>query len=301
MQQESENPLEENLDDPQAYFTFILPVFNESERISRVINYYKKYGKIIVIDNFSTDDTLAKAKQLECEVVQFKNNGTIQDKIIFRKILDLSPTKYVAMLSSSEFIPPHTLEVFYNVAKSSSHNIIRNVIKTYTCGEDSPIHHISLRKFGKRVNRYVERFYNREALDYDSIFIHGPFKTKTNSDILTLPDDNKYNMIHVRDSDLMGLMHKSISYASVEAMQMKDFGLNPSIFKLSKLVLADIAKYIFLPSKSKNFIAAREVWVRLVMHVSIYIFLRELEENIGIEYSRKKSNDLWARLVNTKK
>ncbi len=281
---------------PQLYYTFILPVYNESDRVSRIINYYKQYGKIIVVDNYSTDDTADKVKKLGCEIVQIRNSGTIQTKEIMNEILRISPTKYVALLSCSEFIPPHTLRVFEEVAKSNSHNLVRNVLISFTCGENIQIWDGILNK----IDRTTERFFNKEELDYESIFIHAPFKTTNQSDVLTLPNDAKYNIIHLRDSDLSSLMQKHISYAAAEAKQMEECGIKLSLYAVTKRILADFIRYLKLPSSAKGFIAKRELWARIVLNVSIYIFYRETMEGKGIEYSRNKSNELWNRLANSR-
>lgn len=279
------------------HYTFILPVKNEERRISRVIEYYRTYGTILVIDNFSTDYTIQRAKDLGIEVVQIGNNGSIQTEEWMRKVLALSPTSYVALLSCSEYIPPRSLEKFEEVAKTKSHNLISNVLVSYTCGSNIQLWDSLV----KRTARRTERFFNRDYLDYKSIFIHRPYKTLAGNDILILPDDECYKIIHVRDSDLKSLTFKCFDYASVETKHIIANGNSFSKYELFKRILADLVRYLNLPRAAKGFIAFRELWARVFMHLSIYFLVWEERENLGIEYSREQSSKLWNSLVSSHK
>lgn len=281
----------------QNNYTFILPVWNESSRIERTINYYHPYGRIIVIDNFSTDNTANLAKELGCEVVQMPNNGTIQTKEWMSKALALSPTSYVVLLSCSEYIPPDALLKFEEIARANSYTLVTNVLISFTCGKNIQIWN----QLFKNTERRTERFFNRDYLDYTEIFIHAPYRTVSETGVLDLPNNDSYNIIHLRDSDITSLTYKHFDYASAESKQMISSDKCISLTLLSKRILADIIRYILLPRSAKGFIAAREVWARVLMNISIYYLVREESEGLGIEYSRMQSNKLWKTLVNTNK
>ncbi len=280
----------------QNHYTFILPVWNESARISRTINYYRTYGRIIVVDNFSTDDTVECAKMLGCEVVQVSNDGSIQTKEWTSKVFALSPTSYVALLSCSEYIPVVTLEKFEEVARTKSHNLVTNGLISYTCGANIQLWN----QLFMQTERRTERFFNKNNLDYENIFIHSPYRTESGTDILILPYDNGYNIIHFRDSDVKSLTLKCFGYASVEAKQMVACGKRLSAFGLFKRIFGDLIRYIKLPRAAKGFIALRELWARVMMNITIYFLVREEVDSLGIEYSRNKSNELWTSLVTSK-
>ena len=54
--------------------TIIIPAFNESPTIYKTVRDAKKFGKVIVVDDASTDDTLAKAKKAGAIVIRNKKN-----------------------------------------------------------------------------------------------------------------------------------------------------------------------------------------------------------------------------------
>ena len=54
--------------------TIIIPAFNESPTIFKAVKDTKKFGKVIVVDDASTDDTLAMAKKAGATVIRNKRN-----------------------------------------------------------------------------------------------------------------------------------------------------------------------------------------------------------------------------------
>ena len=59
--------------------TFVVFTFNEALRLPGVIKNFRKYGRILVVDNFSTDETVAIARAAGCEVLMNKNAGWVED------------------------------------------------------------------------------------------------------------------------------------------------------------------------------------------------------------------------------
>lgn len=279
----------------QKNFTFLLPVYNEENKIERLIDYYCQYGHIIVIDNFSNDSTVALAKERGCEVFQIANNGSLQSAEWMRQALILSPTQYVLLLSSSEFIPPDTLTVCSEVARTKSHNMVSNTVVSYTCGSYIPMWDTLI----KPAKRRIERLFNRDELDFNSIFIHAPYKTKRGDDVLYLPDVPKYTIAHLRDSDMKSLTLKHLNYAVVEANQIINGGLQLPFRSVLKRCLSDLIRYQRLASSAKGLIASRELWARVMLHFTIYFLVREGQNGCGIEYSRQRTTQLWESLVDT--
>lgn len=277
----------------QNAYTLLLPACNEEARIGRVIDYYAKYGRVIVIDNFSSDRTASIAKERGCEVIQIPNNGSVQTKEWMQETFSHTPTQYVLLLSCSEFIPPASLRRFEEVARAKSHDMVANVVISYTCGADIPLWGSVLRPAERR----IERFFNKDEVDYDAVFIHAPFKTKGKGGTLSLPNDSKYNVAHLRDSDIRSLTRKHMDYAVVEAQQIiasrSDFRLWTALTRS----LVDVVRYFRLPRAVRGVIARREVWGRIMMHFSIYFLVREGLEGVDINYSRRQSAQLWESLA----
>jgi len=275
-------------------FTMFLPVYNESSRIERVVNYYKNFAPLVVIDNYSTDDTLVKVKKYNVKYFQHKNYGSTQTPEFSKFLIDLSETDYFVGLSASEFITPSLFKVFNDVATKRNYDMISCVVKSYTCGEFIPL-------WGGRfklIDRRIERFYNKNQLDYNKVFMHAHFKVYNQDRVLYLPTDKRYNIIHLRDSDVQSLITKNLGYARIEAQQIYEKGEKFKISKLFLRIIKEIIRLFLVPLRQWNFITFREIWVRLVMHSMIYFIARELKQNKGLKYSILKNEFLWENLIN---
>jgi glycosyltransferase involved in cell wall biosynthesis len=274
-------------------YTMILPVYNEESRIGRVIEYYKPFARLIVIDNFSTDKTWKIVQELGVELVQYKNPGTIQTPEFFQFVATLFETDYYILLSCSEFIPLQLLDLFNKIAQEHKYDVVSCVRVSYTCGELIPLWGGRL----KGTDARVERFYNKHALNLDKVVIHGHFIPMSNDRLLKLPRDKRYIVTHLRDSDAKSLIKKSLDYSFVEANHRFRNNTPLKIWKLMILFLKEILRFLQLPLSKWNMIALREIWARMIMHSIIYWIGWELRSGKDIAYSHKQNENLWQELV----
>jgi glycosyltransferase involved in cell wall biosynthesis len=271
----------------------ILLVYNEEARVKRVIEYYRPYARLIVVDNYSTDRTINIVKDLGVEFVQYKNPGTTETPECMKYCSTIADTDYILFLSCSEFIPASLLELFEEEASKKTYDVVSCVRDSYTCGDLIPL-------WGGRmkwIEARVERFVNKRNVDPDKIAIHAQFTRFKKLHVLRLPRDKRHVIVHLRDSDARSLINKSIDYASVEAQHRAQQGRPVTGFTLVLLFLKEILRLFHLPISKWNRIALREIWARMIMHTITYWVGWELRTGMTIEYSRKQSNDLWQRLV----
>ncbi len=274
-------------------YTMILPVFNEEARVKRVVEYYKPFARMILVDNYSTDNTISIVKDMGIEIIQYKNPGTTQTPECLKYYSSLVNTDYILYLSCSEFLPPPLLGLFEEIASKKEYDVISCVRDSYTCGELIPL-------WGGRfkwMEARVERFINKHGIDTDSTRIHG-HQTPINKDrILHLPRDRRYNIIHLRDADAKSLINKSVDYSFVEAQHRVQKGNPITGCRLVLLYLREILRFLHLPISKWNRIALREVWARMIMHSITYWVCWELRTGKTIGYSHKQNEELWQRLV----
>ena len=271
----------------------ILPVYNEESRIRRVIEYYKPFARLLVIDNSSTDKTRQIVQELGVELIQYKNPGTIQTPEWFRHVTTLFDSDYFLLLSCSEFIPAPLLHIFNETAVERRYDVVSCVRDSYTCGELIPL-------WGgrfKHIEARIERFFNKKGIDYDSIVIHGEFSPTLKNRLLQLPRAEKNVIAHLRDFDAPSLIKKVTDYAVVEARHRAKLGKSINCISLLFLFLKEIIRFIQLPISNWSRISLREVWARMVMHSVTYWVGWELREGRTIEFSQRKSDELWQKLV----
>jgi len=274
-------------------YTMLLTVYNEEARVKRVVDYYRPFAKLIVVDNYSEDRTPAVVKDLGVELVQYKNPGTAQTPECIKYFFSLVDTDYILFLSCSEFMPEPLLELFEEIASQKSYDVVSCVRDSYTCGELIPL-------WGGRfkwMEARVDRFLNRHGIDPDKIVIHRKNTPLNKERVLSLPRDKRYTIIHLRDADAASLMKKYIDYASVEASHRKQQGRPITGFKLLLLFIKEVLRFFHLPISKWNRIAFREVWARMVMHSVTHWVGWELSNQRTLEYSHQQNEQLWRKLI----
>lgn len=275
-------------------YTMILPVYNEEARIRRVVEYYRPFARMIAVDNFSTDRTVEILKELNIETVQYKNPGTAQTPECIKFMTSLADTDYVLFLACSEFMPVTLMNLFEDTVKSGKYDVVSCVRNSYTSGELIPLWGGGLINLDAR----VERFINKKRVDLDKVVIHGGVVPFDKTRVLTLPNDDRYNIVHLRDFDAFTLMKKITDYAAVEATQRYNNGSTIGGLKLIVLLFKEVLRPLRLSPSKWNRIAMREIWARMVMQSVIYWIGWELRSNGTLDTSREKSEQLWNKLVN---
>lgn len=274
-------------------FTMILPVCNEERRIRRVIKYYKDIAPMLIIDNYSKDGTEAIVKEFDIPLIKKRNHGTTQTPEWVKEVFALVNTDYVLWLSASEFIPMTMMEKFDEIARQKQHGMVENVVVSYTCGENISI-------WGGRfkfIDRRIQRFFNREELDYDAVYIHAPFRIKDPGRCLKLENSELYNIVQLRDSDIYSLTTKHLNYSLVEARQIVLANKSYTMLHLFTLVMKEILRTIQVPIRQWHGVTIREIWARIFMHVTIFWMVWELKNNKTLKYSEDKNERIWNELV----
>jgi hypothetical protein len=225
------------------------------------------------------------------DVIEYRNDGTIQTPEWFKYITSICPTDYLLLLSCSEFIPVELLRLFNKIAETKEYDMVSCVVDAYTCGELIPLWGGRI----KELERKIERFFNIKALDCSKIIIHRPFEVFDCNRVLSLPRSEGFVIRHLRDSDSLTLMQKHLDYAKIEAYQIQKNGEMFSFWKLMILFAKETARFLQLPVSQWNRLAAREVWARVVMHTIIYWICWDLSHNETVSQSRERSNALWDR------
>ena len=118
-------------------YQFILPVYNESNRIVNVLQHYYAYCRFItVIDNFSTDNTVDLIlSNFPCvRVVSISNDGTTETPKWWLDAASYFTQEFVLFGSCSEFISPDLLSIYNTIAELSSVDICLSTRRTITGG-----------------------------------------------------------------------------------------------------------------------------------------------------------------------
>lgn len=282
-------------DNCHSFYTMVLPTYNEESRVERVLDYYSFFGDVVVIDNFSSDKTGEICKRKKVGFFQIANSGTIQTKEWMEIICSIVKSDYVVLLSCSEFHPRKLMELYGDVARDCSYDLVSVVRDSYTSGK-------LIQLWGGRFSfseARIERFFNIRNLDFDKIRIHGHFMAINKLSELHLDREDGYVVSHLRDVDVIELIKKSNEYASVEAAHRIERGKAITFSRLIALVFKECLRFIHLPLNQWSMMAFREVWVRIVMHSIIALRCWELRTGNEIASSRAENDKLWNDFVKT--
>lgn len=270
-------------------YTMILPTYNEEARVTRVLEYYRPFARIVVVDNFSTDRTFELAQEHGVEAVRYRNQGTTQDPAWARFASTLVETDYVLFLACSEFLPVPLLEKLDEVARTRAADVVSCFRTSYTCGETLP------QVWGPAPR--VERFANLHAVDLDAIAIHGSFPGIRPERILTVGADDSFRITHLRDADAYSLITKHAAYARVEAAHRLARGERVGARWLLSVLWPELVSFVKVMLAGRSRIALREIWARVMMHTITAWIAWEVATGKGAAYSQALSSDLWTELV----
>jgi glycosyltransferase involved in cell wall biosynthesis len=160
--------------------TFVIFTYNEELRIDRAIRNFIKYGKVLVVDNFSSDSTVEIAKKYNCDILMNKNPGWVEDEITTGRVFDAISTEWIYWAYADELIERKSLENIISIIDRDQHDIISITRKNYYYGR------FCYDAFSDRLNRV----FRVGAIDFTGNKIHEFGKRLVaDSRVYTLPSD----------------------------------------------------------------------------------------------------------------
>lgn len=142
--------------------TFVIFTYNEAERIGRVIKNFKPFGNILVVDNFSSDDTVAIARNEGCDILMNKNPGWCEDVDTASRVKETVKTEWIYWGYADELVRKEALIEIINDIKSDNFDILNIKRKNYYYG------YFLHEAFADRMNR----IFKKNAIDFAGNTIH---------------------------------------------------------------------------------------------------------------------------------
>jgi len=202
--------------------TFIVSTFNESDRIISFLFSLPKNCNVLLIDNFSTDDTCKKALESfpNLRVEYIKNPGYV-DKHTIKKILEHVDTEWCLFLAVSEYLPHKLLlkldyllnKNIYSAIFIPRKSITDGFLTHLTC-EQIPFFISKLFKLDRKHLSF--KLLKKSSWDFTASKIHHEFPVlkPTKKYILSPTFDNC--IIHYRNGNFSVESNKLNSYLSYE-------------------------------------------------------------------------------------
>jgi glycosyltransferase involved in cell wall biosynthesis len=206
--------LDANLKD---VITFVVFTFNEEKRVERVIENVMKCGRVLIVDNESTDQTLAIARRHGCEILTNKNAGWVEDEVTAARVREHVQTPWIYWGFADEMVDRATVEVILRAISDDECDIINIARKNYYYGQ-------FCRDVG--VDR-MNRIFRKGAIDFEGNKLHGFGRPVLGSRILKLPRTYfVHHFISNTSKSYLGVMDR---YSDMESAERRP---PPSILRL---------------------------------------------------------------------
>lgn len=274
-------------------FTIVLPLFNEERSVARLIDFYQKFSRLIIIDNFSVDKTKEIALSKGVKVIQIQNYGSADTPQWFRSVSESVETDYIFLTSSSYFINSTIFALANSVAVEQKFSMIDFPIKSITDGLDNKFYD----KLFTKQRRRIQLFFDKNKLDVEEIRIHEPYKLKSKVDkCLVLSEHVDNTICQLRTSSAKSLIGKAYAYAQVEAEQSFKNRKKLSLRTLLVKQVKEFSRIFNTPIRHLTYVWFRELWMRLFYHTAVYFLWKDFDLNKDEHSSFELNIELWSRL-----
>lgn len=217
--------------------TFVVFTYNEERRIEYVLRCFQKYGKILVMDNHSTDNTAGIARRYGAEVCLHKHNGWTEEEQVANNVLSKITTPWVYWGYCDEVLHKDLLDKLTEISQQDKYKLVVIPKRNLTYGIEDFV------MLKKDTN---PRFFRKGYISFKDNTIHqmGKFLGKKD-EILYLNRKKEYSIFHCSTYNIEKYMNTVNSYSSIEAQQKIQVGEFFFIGLIIKPFYSFLKRYIF--------------------------------------------------------
>jgi glycosyltransferase involved in cell wall biosynthesis len=194
------------IDTKNNNITFVVFTFNESQRIERVIKNFKNFGKILIVDNYSSDETVLIAQREGCDILMNKNPGWCEDVVTTSRVKDAVTTDWIYWANADEMIENDTIVEIISTIRSEKYDIISIKRKNYYYGKF--LHEA----YADRSNR----IFKKDAIDFTGNKIHHFGRVLVPSDRIKIEPENIF-VHHFISNTAKSYVNSLDRYTDIEA------------------------------------------------------------------------------------
>jgi glycosyltransferase involved in cell wall biosynthesis len=244
--------------DPKNIITFIIFTFNEEGRVERAIKNMMKCGRILIVDNESTDSTIAIAQRYGCDVLTNRNAGWVEDEVTAARVKARVQTPWIYWGFADEMIDRTTAEAFLSAIRTDKYDIINIARKNYYYGQ-------FCRNMG--VDR-MNRIFRKDAISFEGNKLHNFGRPISGARILELP--RTYFVHHFISNTAKSYLSVMDRYSDMESMEKRPA---PSVGRL----VASTLKLIVLNFIFRRGYRARTPGLFLMCNIIYYRWLSAMK------------------------
>lgn len=254
--------------------TFLIFAFNEAYRIKYPIRCFRNFGRVIVVDNFSSDKTKEISLKEGAEVIQYKNIGWVETKEETDFILKQLSTEWVYWGFADEMVPQSCLKLYLKIASENKYKIVYQKKKT-----------VLYTPFDEYTPNYVDlKLFKVGAVDFTNNTIHqmGKFaKEVKQSEVLYLPPIDEYSVFHFSRYNTESVINAFNRYSSIHA------ATTSKKFIRARIIVEPFITFLSIYLFQRSFLYGIKGFI-VAMHFTMYNFLvtaktYELKHSITLE------------------
>ena len=187
--------------------TFVILTFNEEARVERAVRNFVKYGKVLVVDNYSVDKTVELASAAGAQILLHKNPGWGEDENTVSIVKSAIATPWIYWGYSDEIVDRETMIAMLDVIEAGDHAIVNIARKNYYYGNFT---HDAYRNT-------MNRAFLRDAIDFSGNTIHNFGKVTAPEQAIRYLDPDRYFVHHFISNTAKAYVYTLDVYTDIEA------------------------------------------------------------------------------------
>jgi glycosyltransferase involved in cell wall biosynthesis len=264
--------------------TFVLFMFNEEARVERAVRNFLPFGRVLVVDNHSTDRTVEIAKSLGADILLHKNPGWVEDEHTASVVKATVETPWLYWGFSDEIVDYDTMTAMLAAIDSGKYAIVNVARKNYYYGE-----------FCHNAYRNTQtRAFKKDAVDFSGNVIHQFGKTTVPEAQIAYLDPDRYFVHHFISNTAKSYMASLDRYTDIEAPHARPMAPLAMLLRMARGFLG----HYFLKGGYK----AGRAGVYLGLQTSLYLLslsmkAYEREANLTTRTIEGRNNEIRDKLL----
>ena len=259
--------------------TVCIFTFNEEKRLERCLRNFLGLFRILVVDNFSSDQTIEVAKSFGCDTVLVRNPGFTETPEVMDRVQESVETLYLLMASVSDFVPFPLLQKYAEIANYGTYDLVLAYRLPITAGQPMRLAGLP----GGRSSGQA-RCFRKGTVDYTGNQVHGVGRITCSEDrILSLILDRQFWFYHIRNYDVSNIERALRGYNDILAQQRFTAGERFGMVKaVGSALKAFLGAYIRGGVYKFGVLGFLHCYYIFHMHMGIWLRVWERENGLDI-------------------
>ncbi|RYG43731.1 MAG: glycosyltransferase family 2 protein [Chitinophagaceae bacterium] len=249
-------------------FSVVIITKNEGHIIGNTLQSLQgSTDDIVIVDNGSTDDTIAICKTFNARVIETSWKGYGATKNIG---IDAAKYDWILSLDADEAIDSELTSALLNLRTPAPNYVYKLSYRNFFCGKEI--------RYGVWARDKHVRFFNRQMVKWDSAEVHEGLQLPTDVKVASLGG----NILHYTVNNIADYCNKTIAYAKSNAKKYYLQGRKAGIIKLYLAPSVNFLQHYiirlgFLDGWEGFLICKTNAWYTFLK----YAFLREMNGKTG--------------------